>query len=618
MLYAKKRLVGSIVFFALGLPVLGLAQTNGFDAQQLNLAPSQTTNLFGVHQARILTDSQGDASLVINHAANPLVVSNENGERIQAIISAQTTANVLAAFGIADIIEIGVDIPVLLYQAGDSLDGTYSEYSAANAGFGIGDIRIVPSYLLMNTQTDENSGGMALAFILNSHLPTGNSDLYQGGEFRIEPRFAFDFAPNNEMRLSVNAGYMTRLGDDVELDNLEVNDAMTWGLGMDFLVSNTQDIHFIAEFNGEASVAVEEINSEEIPFEALLGGKYFLGNGLMAQGGFGMGVINGYGTPDWRALLGITYVATPDPDRDLDGIINEEDVCPDTPEDFDNFEDEDGCPELDNDQDGILDTSDACVMDPEDFDNFEDEDGCPEADNDQDGILDGSDSCVLIPEDFDGYQDEDGCPEEDNDGDGILDTIDGLNDGSGFGACRNDPEDPDGFEDEDGCPEPDNDNDGILDGLDACPEEPEDFDGEEDEDGCPEEGSGNVQLTCNEITIAESVQFRSDSDEIRERSYELLDQVASVMRSASYIHLVQIEGHTDSRGSDSHNLELSQRRAASVMNYLIQAGIEPSRMISEGFGETQPIADNDSRDGRHLNRRVNFVIIEQDSDNCIE
>ncbi len=98
-------------------------------------------------------------------------------------------------------------------------------------------------------------------------------------------------------------------------------------------------------------------------------------------------------------------------DRDGDGIPDNVDKCPDDPEDFDGFQDEDGCPDPDNDDDGILDVDDLCPNDPEDKDGFEDEDGCPDPDNDKDGILDKDDKCPNEPETYNGVEDADGCPD---------------------------------------------------------------------------------------------------------------------------------------------------------------------------------------------------------------
>ena len=133
-------------------------------------------------------------------------------------------------------------------------------------------------------------------------------------------------------------------------------------------------------------------------------------------------------------------------DTDGDGLYDDEDDCPTKPEDFDKFEDDDGCPEPDNDKDTILDVDDECDNDPEDFDKFEDADGCPEIDNDKDGLADKIDQCPDDPEDMDGFEDDDGCPETDDDGDGIADAAD---------RCPRAPEDgvsARGGDPRDGCP----------------------------------------------------------------------------------------------------------------------------------------------------------------------
>jgi outer membrane protein OmpA-like peptidoglycan-associated protein len=100
-----------------------------------------------------------------------------------------------------------------------------------------------------------------------------------------------------------------------------------------------------------------------------------------------------------------------DGDRDGDGIKNSLDACPDSPEDFDQFQDEDGCPDSDNDRDGIADAVDKCPLAPEDIDSYKDEDGCPDPDTDSDGILDVEDLCPNEKETLNGYADHDGCPD---------------------------------------------------------------------------------------------------------------------------------------------------------------------------------------------------------------
>jgi len=112
-------------------------------------------------------------------------------------------------------------------------------------------------------------------------------------------------------------------------------------------------------------------------------------------------------------------------DKDGDGITDDKDQCPLDPEDFEGFEDSDGCPDLDNDKDGIEDLADNCMFVPEDVDGFQDSDGCPDYDNDGDGLADINDQCKDKPEDYDGYQDEDGCDDPDNDGRDAVFGLDG-------------------------------------------------------------------------------------------------------------------------------------------------------------------------------------------------
>lgn len=258
------------------------------------------------------------------------------------------------------------------------------------------------------------------------------------------------------------------------------------------------------------------------------------------------------------------------------------------------------CRPKDRDGDGIMDGDDQCPDDPETFNGFQDEDGCPEGDADGDGIWDSTDQCKLDPEDFDGWQDEDGCPEADNDGDGLLDGVD---------QCPNEPETFNDFEDEDGCPEGtiDRDGDGIRDDIDQCPDEPENINEYLDEDGCPDVKPQSVKITREKIEITEKILFETAKARIKPVSYGILDSVVQVLNDYPKIE-IRIEGHTDSDGSDSYNLRLSKQRAAAVYDYIVSKGIDASRLSSEGYGETQPIDTNRTSAGKANNRRVEFVI----------
>jgi OmpA-OmpF porin, OOP family len=300
----------------------------------------------------------------------------------------------------------------------------------------------------------------------------------------------------------------------------------------------------------------------------------------------------------------VKYKGCPPPDADGDGFLDDEDKCPNKAEDFDGFQDTDGCPEeedADADNDGILDQADKCPTDPEDKDGFEDADGCPDRDNDADGVLDDTDKCPTVAEDRDGFEDNDGCPDLDNDQDGFPDERD---------SCPNDKEDIDGFEDTDGCPEPDNDKDGIPDTKDRCPMEPETVNGVTDDDGCPDKKYTLIQVTKKAIKIKQKVKFKTGRFAILKASFPMLDQIADAIAS-NKIRKILVEGHTDDVGRDSSNMRLSQKRADAVRKYLVNKGVNAEVLDAIGFGETRPLVKGKSRDARSANRRVEFKIIER-------
>jgi OmpA-OmpF porin, OOP family len=273
------------------------------------------------------------------------------------------------------------------------------------------------------------------------------------------------------------------------------------------------------------------------------------------------------------------------------GFVEEEPVKPPPPK-----------PPGDCDGDGLMDPQDKkCPCDAENYNGFEDDDGCPDdPDIDGDGIRDSKDSCVLVPEDKDSYLDDDGCPELDNDLDTVLDDADKDSTGKN---CANDPEDPDGYEDADGCPEPDNDKDTVVDLEDQCPNEPGVVGG--DKPGCPKKPS-LVIVTEKEIKITQQIHFEFDKDKIRPDSFPILDAVADVLQQNPKIK-IEIQGHTDNKGSAAYNKSLSDRRAASVRKYLTAKGIDAARLTSKGYGMERPIVPNTTDQNRALNRRVQFV-----------
>jgi outer membrane protein OmpA-like peptidoglycan-associated protein len=248
--------------------------------------------------------------------------------------------------------------------------------------------------------------------------------------------------------------------------------------------------------------------------------------------------------------------------------------------------------EGDRDGDGILDTFDSCPEERETYNGYEDLDGCPDdPDSDKDGIPDSHDACILEPEDKDGYLDGDGCPDLDNDADGVPDEKD---------KCPNEPEDPDGFQDDDGCPDEDNDSDTVKDVDDQCPNTP----GQPNaaRPGCP----SLVVVTAKEIRITQQIQFDFNKATIKPVSFPILDAVYDVLAANPKI-TIEVQGHTDNVGNAGYNQKLSQQRADSVKAYLVKKGIPTTRLVSKGYGMTQPLVPNNSESNKALNRRVQFI-----------
>ncbi len=159
----------------------------------------------------------------------------------------------------------------------------------------------------------------------------------------------------------------------------------------------------------------------------------------------------------------------------------------------------------------------------------------------------------------------------------------------------------------------DSDGDGVWDSFDECPNTPKGT--KVDERGCPVLKADKLkhdvekELTEKAKYVTNEVHFEFNSDEITEESYPVLDEIGKVLSKHSEWKL-EIAGHTDSIGTEEYNQDLSQRRARSVKNYLTSNfDIEKSKLIPVGYGELKPIADNGTKDGRALNRRVEFSIL---------
>lgn len=256
-------------------------------------------------------------------------------------------------------------------------------------------------------------------------------------------------------------------------------------------------------------------------------------------------------------------------DTDGDGVYDKDDECPEVA----GLAEFNGCP--DSDGDGIADHLDACP----DTAGLAQFNGCP--DTDGDGIADPQDKCPTVA----GTAAMNGCP--DTDGDGIADPED---------ECPNEA----GPKENKGCPFEDRDNDGVLDKDDECPDTP----GTTANNGCPEPTAEAIS-ELNEYS--KTVLFDTNKSTIKPESEEALKAIADIMSEYSNT-IFHIEGHTDSVGADAYNLNLSKERAASVREWLVSNGVPSNRLTSEGYGESRPVASNNTAAGRQDNRRVEISL----------
>ena len=558
---------------------------------------------FHISRASDLGHLRVGAMLHFDYSNDPLVwrldVDDPSTERA-SIVRHHLVGTLGLSLGLADRVVVFAGLPATLLMSGDDAMVLGSVGAPLGAdGSGLGDAYVGARVRLFGELDD----AFALALQGTLTIPTSGTQRLRGDGFLSGlPELIASIRPGGGSRIVLNVGAYIRENVD-PIQNLTFQDELLFGLGFAVPVFTSDsdprthlDLHAqiygstpFSDFFGAAGTALE----------AMAGLKLFHQSGVVFGAAGGPGITSGFGSPDFRLVLMLGWMTPPEPDdRDGDGIVDDDDECPDDPEDFDEFEDEDGCPDRDNDRDGILDVDDSCPMRPENINNFEDEDGCPDeiGDTDGDGLPDPVDDCPTEPEDIDDFEDDDGCPDPDNDQDHILDVDD---------SCPMLPEDPDGFEDEDGCPDPDNDQDTVLDVEDNCPNEP----GPPENQGCRRRQ--RVRISGGTIEILDKVYFRTNKAEIRSRSFPLLSNVAQVLNNHPEIQQVRVEGHTDSRGSHDHNMDLSQRRAEAVVTWLVDRGdVTADRLTAVGYGPDRPIVpDATSRDQHAQNRRVEFHIV---------
>lgn len=575
-----------------------------FQANQFRPQPSQQTDYLNVNSAHTAGRAwDWEVGMMWNYARNPLVVSpvGESGRlKDETILRHQMVLDLMASVSFTEWLDVGIDFPLYLSQGGNGLLGVSDDVKEAGKP---GDLRFVPSVNFYRR------GMLALGGSIDVAFPTGrNQQNFESEGIRAEPRIALDWG-GDKFRIGTNVGWHFRPA--ARLRNITVDDTLTAGVAGSIALHPKVSLvpEAVAGFSVLNRQSNDKIGLEEIPLEALLAVRYKPIPGLQVQAGGGGGIIEGFGTPDYRLFVGISYSSEPPvcpnfpkatevgpcecdwSDDDGDGVLNCIDVCPGYDDNVDLNADgfPDGCgpcdwkpgmPDVDND--GIVDSCDMC---PAGDDNVDvDQDMCPDA----------CDICPPFSTDPTWNTDD----RFDSDADQIPDGCD---------VCPGGPDNVDSDED---C---------IPDACDQCPDEAETWNRLTDEDGCPEL-VGDVDCKADLIPLVEGemVHFNFDLDVVREddNSMLILDQLSAILFAHPELLLIRVEGHTDSFGSDSYNQDLSARRAKAVVQELVKRGIADTRVYWEGFGESRLLGPDDPEDSsaapNALNRRVEFHIVEAD------
>ncbi len=572
-----------VIAVLLLLPVPALAQDDGprLDIQRFDPVP-QYGGFVRVREADQPDSFRFAFSAGVNYGLHPFELGTQDTHRrTMGLVDHLIGVDVALAVAPTSWLSIGVTAPVLqaVFNT-EKTDQVAAALGAGATGAAFGDVGIALGFQPLRQGV--RGVPLSLAIAPRVVLPTGGrARLVSSGSVDVGLDVAVA-ARWSHFRFAVNLGFLVDTGAQNYL-SIRADDELRWGLGLAVPFADDQ-VEVQLEFVGgtvidpslRAEIGHGAFYPTVTPAEVTLGVHLNPRGGPMHLAlGAGPGIGPGFGTPDVRAFLQATIEV---PKGSSSGGS-------------------------DPDRDGLAGTDDRCPYDPEDFDDFEDGDGCPDPDNDMDRVLDRDDECPNDPEDADGFEDEDGCPDPDNDRDGFNDLVD---------RCPNEPEDEDGFDDQDGCADPDNDGDHILDVDDACPLDPEVINGIDDADGCPDEGLVRVDRERGEIIILEKVHFETASETIRKVSHPLLRAVYEVFAQYPEIRLVEIQGHTDSRGGDDYNMDLSQRRAGQVREFLVELGVDPGRLSAKGYGETQPLDDRETDDAWSKNRRVQFRIVTMD------
>lgn len=593
---------GALLWVAAPAPA-NAQSTGGFALNPLD-APPAGDAFFGVASAGAPGHLTPRAYVMFDYLGSPIHLSQSSND----VVSAQAYLRADVSISLWERVLVSAHLPLAIIQSEEDPGLMGFSFTPLDAP-AVGDMRLGARARIWG----EDGGPFQIAAGASLVLPTGDPAQYTG-----------DGAVGGGPALSLGGqmgrgfGFLWSAAASLRFNGSDNPNLFNAGLGAGLLLLDRKlqigpELLASIPFGGTrilSATPTTPVDASAI-IELTAGAKLRILDGLTIGFAGGPGLTSSVGTPAFRLMGFVGWTPLPSPksetapvkealqDKDNDGIADNLDACPDVKGEPSPDPSKDGCPPADRDGDSILDAEDACPQfkGPRNLDVTKN--GCPD-DTDGDGIHDGLDACVNVSGIANNNPKKNGCP-LDSDDDGIADTSDACP--SEAGSASSDPK-------YNGCVA-DPDGDGIQFGADACPKEKGSADPDPKQNGCPK----FVRVTKDEIVTSKPIEFvtygKNRFETVSPISDDVLKEVRDAIEQNPNIEQVEVQGHTDDSGNEQFNLNLSQKRADTVRDWLIAAGVPAQKLVAKGYGFEKPLADNRIRTGRQKNRRVQFIIIKQ-------